>query len=181
MDLGTLYTICKDNTNIFKIIGGFLLAAFVLREYVQNVLLNVLIFSYLSYKSMTLLNSIHAESDLTQLLKYWVIFAALIIIEYFVSSWIGIIYTVVKLAAFVLLLQNHPYLTTLYDYGLVGVFDRYESSADKIFSYLEDKANSLRTADTNIPHKNYNVLYWFAEKIPYLGQYIKRPKQKKLN
>lgn len=185
MDLGTLYTIYKDNATNFRVFCGFLLTTFVLGGYVQTILLNTLIFGYLSYKSMEFLNTTYADADKTKtvytgLFKQWVVFSTLIVLEYFLGFLVGVIYTTMKLIGFVYLLQDNPNLFLVYDYGLLPFFSRYDIYIGQLFSYLESKANTFRSIEPDKQRVNYNVLYWLSDKVPFLGRFITKPKQKKL-
>src|SRR3990172_6946939 len=125
MDIGTLYNIYKDNTTNIRVLCGILLITFILGGYVQTILINTLIFGYLSYKSMETLGtaSTTRADEYVQLsnhiLKQWIIFSTCIVLEYFLGFLVGIIYTSLKLVGFVFLLQNNSNLLIVYDYGLL--------------------------------------------------------------
>jgi len=186
MDLGTLYTVYKDNATNFRILGALLLITLVLGGYVQTILLNTLIFGYLSYKTMGLSGTRaqmaadeHTKTT-NHLLKQWVVFTTFIVLEYFLGFLVGIIYTAFKLTAFVFLLQDNPNLMIVYDFILLPLYSRYENYIGQAFSYLEEKANNFRSIEPTKPRINYNVMYWFADRVPFLERFITRPKLKKL-
>jgi len=197
MDLGTLYTIYKDNTTNFRILGGFLIAVLIVGGYVQTILLNTLIFGYLCYKTIELLTLVPHGDDSevlrqkgvyytecsTDLLKQWVVFSSLIVLEYFLGFLVGIIYTSLKLALFVFLLQDNPNIFLIYNFLIIPVYTRYQSYISQLFSFLELKANTLKTREPGDPsqiRKSYNVLYWLTDKLPFLERFVSRPKLKKI-
>lgn len=185
MDVATLYTIYNDNVTNIKGLGLFFLGLFVMSGFMQVMVINTLIFGFLAYKTMSWLtqpvptDQSEAVTAQTVLLKQWVVMSSLVVLEYFIGSFFGTLYIVLKLGAFVVLLQNSPQLLTIYDSVLSTLFVKYQDQLDQGFKYLEEKANTIKSRDLNVERKNYDVMNMLRERFPFLDQLLSARKVKK--
>lgn len=188
MDVATLYTIYNDNASNLKNAGLFFLGLFVMSGYMQVMVINTLIFGFLGYKTMTFLTSMPSDPELqsenltnqSTLLKQWVVMSSLVVIEYFLGGFLGTIFVVLKLGAFVVLLQNSSQLLTVYDTLLSTLFTKYQSQLDRVFGYLEAQANTIRTREVGAERKSYNILNMLATRFSFLERFVTVKKVKKL-
>lgn len=187
MDVATLYTIYNDNVVNIRSASLFFLGLFVMSGFMQVMIVNTLIFGFLGYKTMTFLTNMKNDQELmsetltnqSTLLKQWVVMSALVVVEYFLGSFLGTIFVILKLGAFVVLLQNSPQLLTFYDTLLSTLFTKYQAQLDNLFGYLETQAGTIRTRDIGTEHKNYNVLNMLATRFPFLERFVQVRKVKK--
>ena len=157
-----LYTILKDNQGTVKIAGFAVMCTLMLSGYIQTLLINTLILSYLSYKTF---KNINQPPTHTNLLKYWVCFSMLSVFEvglsYIFSTFMmSVIYNAIKIGGFVLMLQNNETILIAYDGVIVPLFSKYETYIDSWFSTLETKAQQYKS----VTPVNYNLWdYFFAK------------------
>lgn len=177
MDLGKLYAVCRDNQNTVNLIGMALVCTLVLSGYIQTLLINTCIFSYLSYRTMKFLSTCQENStDINQLikfLKYWTGFSMLIVFEYILGCvfsffFMSVFYNALKLVGFAMLLQNNESLLMLYGLIVIPLFNKYESYMDQVFVLLETKAQNFRSTAGN-ENINYNI-YSYVE--PYINKVL---------
>ena len=187
MDVATLYTIYNDNAGNIKSVSLFFLGLFVMSGFMQVMIINTLIFGFLGYKTMTFLTNMKNDPELmsetltnqSTLLKQWVVMSALVVLEYFFGSFLGTIFVILKLGAFVVLLQNSPQLLTIYDALLTTLFTKYQTQLDNVFGYLETQASTVRTREIGAERQNYNVLTMLANRFPFLERFVQARKVKK--
>lgn len=167
MNTGKVYALLSDNKGTLKLLGIGFAIVLLFSGYIQTMLINTLIFGYLSFNTMKFLKTANPEQHaphMIELLKHWTCFTVLIVAEYFLSCvfsflFMSLIYNTIKVAGLVLLLQNNVNLSLLYDQVLVRVFNKYEDSMTSAFGYLENKANSFREVSNN-KETNYSLYYY---------------------
>lgn len=179
MDLGKLYTVFQDNQNTLKLFSFALLCTLVLSGHTQTLLINTIIFGYLSYKTMKFLSSCNENTQenthqMVTFLKYWTGFSLLCVFEYLLSClfsyiFMNVFYNALKLVYFVLLLQNNEILLMVYGMFFVPLFSNCELHLEQFFTMLELKAQEFKQSPGN-ENVNYS-LYKYVE--PYHNKFLK--------
>jgi len=202
MDIGKAYSILNDNRNTIKLFLTALCITLFFSGYIQNILINTCIFGYLAFHTMKFLIGSSEEHNkeknkqseqeqiklMTNLLKYWTSFSALIVAEYFLSLifsfvFMSIFYNAIKVVGLIMLLQNSKNLLLIWSVCLVPLFNQYEQLMEQAFGFLEDQSKVFRET-SNTKEVNYSV-YTYIE--PYVNKAlsfvtsVKVQKQKKLD
>jgi len=178
MDLGKVYSILQDNRNTVKLFLTALCITLFFSGYIQNILINTCIFGYLGFNTIKFLKKSTPENQSTliplmiDLLKQWTCFSVLIVTEYFASSifsflFMSIFYNAIKVVGLIMLLQNSQNLLTIYNFGIVPLFNRYEQYIEQVFKFLESKSDNFREV-SNTKEVNYSV-YTYVE--PYVNMF----------
>jgi hypothetical protein len=117
--------------------------------------------------------------NMINLLKYWTGFSMLVVFEYVLSTvfsffFMSVFYNAIKLAGFIMLLQNNDALLMLHGLVLVPLFDNYETYMDQLFTTLESKAHTFRGIPGNeqVNYNIYNYMEPYLSKVPYIGQFV---------
>lgn len=192
MDIGKAYSILHDNRNTIKLFLTALCITLFFSGYIQNILINTCIFGYLAFNTMKFLNDKDKPSEpeqiklMTDFLKAWTGFSALIVAEYFLSLvfsfvFMSIFYNAIKVVGLIMLLQNSNKILIIWSVLLVPLFNRYEHIMGQAFGFLEDQARNFK--ESNKKEVNYSVYTYiepYVNKILSFTSSVKVEKQKKL-
>ena len=129
----TLTNIYTNHTQLCNLFGLIIVILLVWFDIIQSIIFNFVIFSYLCKETLTLLLIEHETckiEDYEYLLKLWSVYSLSIIVfnildRLFIFFPVSLIYPFIKLAVYILCINDINYSTWIYDTFIVPMFYKF--------------------------------------------------------
>ena len=162
--IGLLYSFCKDNQNYLRLAAFVTFVVLMLSGLIQSLVINFFVFSYLSYKTLTLLKSNELQvTDCVIMLKYWTTFASLMLFEAVTGMFsflpFYLIWSSLKLVGIALMMMHDKNMMTYYDVVIVTLFKYFEQYLTLCFTYLETKSTEFKSTLPEETKISYSSLF----------------------
>lgn len=181
MNLDKLFLILSDNSDNITLLTSLLVVACVLLGVSSTVLINIYFLVQISHTTVKVLSG---EQQSTEqhvfLLKQWVVFASVMVLEYLLSILSGnipstLIYNMIKTGVLFTFLREDNRVIEFYDQVLTPSYLNYQVTLQKIAGIVFSQAEQYR--NTKSDDQNYDMLSKIKSYMPHL---FNTGKQKKM-
>jgi hypothetical protein len=143
--------------------GGITAFVLIYNGILQSFITNIMLFFYLTYKSIKMLQSNEDQdpSDMLKLLKRWVCYSCYVISERifdlsFTVLPFAVLYNISKIFIFMWVTRAEDNIFTFYDMLVIPFFENYEETLDGVQSILEQLIELYKTTISEFIKNNYS-------------------------